>query len=239
MRTAASPPSTRNDRFRRAHPRQSTVHAVLDRHGLVSRARKRRAANDGQGAVGGRPAQRSVVHGFQGRAQDRRRPLLLPPDSHRPGLAHDPSVRSPREHEGTPVTEAFLGLFRARGPPQAIRSDNGLPFASPNGLYNLSKLSVWWLSAFLESLSGPAGGGIPLPRPGHPRHCLRPHLHGRKKINVSTVFGGQRLCIEELDDGIWLVSFMHYDLGYFDDETCRLEPLQNPFGPKVLPMSSE
>jgi hypothetical protein len=27
---------------------------------------------------------------------------------------------------------------------------------------------------------------------------------------------------------------MDYDLGYFDDETCRLEPLENPFGPKVL-----
>jgi hypothetical protein len=25
------------------------------------------------------------------------------------------------------------------------RSSNGLPFASPNGLYNLSRLSVWWL----------------------------------------------------------------------------------------------
>jgi hypothetical protein len=27
---------------------------------------------------------------------------------------------------------------------------------------------------------------------------------------------------------------MHYDLGYFDDETCRLKPIENPFGPKVL-----
>jgi hypothetical protein len=36
---------------------------------------------------------------------------------------------------------------------------------------------------------------------------------------------------------IWLVTFMDYDLGYFDDETCRLEPIANPFGPKVLPMS--
>jgi putative transposase len=27
------------------------------------------------------------------------------------------------------------------------------------------------------------------------------------------------------------------DLEYFDHETCRLEPLDNPFGPKVLPMS--
>jgi len=28
-------------------------------------------------------------------------------------------------------------------------------------------------------------------------------------------------------------------LGYFDDETCRFEPIDNPFGPKVLPMCSE
>jgi hypothetical protein len=25
---------------------------------------------------------------------------------------------------------------------------------------------------------------------------------------------------------------MHYDLGYFDDETWRLEPIDNPFGSK-------
>ena len=40
------------------------------------------------------------------------------------------------------------------------------------------------------------------------------------------------------DERIWLVSFIDYDLGYFDDETCRLEPLANRFGSKVLPMSS-
>ena len=37
----------------------------------------------------------------------------------------------------------------------------------------------------------------------------------------------------------WLVTFMEDDLGYFDDETCRLEPIDNPFGPKLLPMSPE
>ena len=41
------------------------------------------------------------------------------------------------------VVQAFVRLFRERGLPAAIRSDNGLPFASPNGLYNLSKLSVF------------------------------------------------------------------------------------------------
>jgi hypothetical protein len=43
------------------------------------------------------------------------------------------------------VLAAFQRLFGERGMPSAIRSDNGLPFASPNGLCNLSKLSVWWL----------------------------------------------------------------------------------------------
>ncbi len=31
----------------------------------------------------------------------------------------------------------------------------------------------------------------------------------RKKINISTVLAGQRLGIKEVDDGFWLVSFMH------------------------------
>jgi hypothetical protein len=48
---------------------------------------------------------------------------------------------NPRE----PVFTAFERLFRERGLRNAIRSDNGVPFASPNALFNLSKLSVWWL----------------------------------------------------------------------------------------------
>ena len=34
------------------------------------------------------------------------------------------------------------------------------------------------------------------------------------------------------DGSIRLVSFVDYDLGYFDDQTCRLEPIEDPFGPK-------
>jgi putative transposase len=64
------------------------------------------------------------------------------------------------------------------------------------------------------------------------RICL-----GKKKINFSQVFAGQAVGIKEVHDDIWLVSFMAYDLGYFDLETRVLEPLENPFGPKVLPMS--
>ena len=62
---------------------------------------------------------------------------------------------------------------------------------------------------------------------------------GRRKINLSTVFAGQKVGVKQVSDQIWLVSFMHYDLGFFDHETCRLESAENPFGAKVLPMSSE
>ncbi len=44
-----------------------------------------------------------------------------------------------------PAIAAFQRLFAERGLPSAIRSDNGVPFASPNALFNLSKMSVWWL----------------------------------------------------------------------------------------------
>ncbi len=61
----------------------------------------------------------------------------------------------------------------------------------------------------------------------------------RRKINLSTVFAGQKVGVKQVSDKIWLVSFMQYDLGYFDHETCRLEPIENPFAAKVLPMSPE
>ena len=56
---------------------------------------------------------------------------------------------------------------------------------------------------------------------------------------MSLVFAGQNVGVKQVSDNIRLVSFMHYDLGYFDDESCRLEPIENQFSPKVLPMSPE
>ena len=39
---------------------------------------------------------------------------------------------------------------------------------------------------------------------------------------------------------MWLVSFMDYDLGFFDNERGRVEPGPNPFAPdKVLTMCPE
>ena len=69
-------------------------------------------------------------------------------------------------------------------------------------------------------------------------HCGRICFKGRK-VNLSHVFAGQNVGVTQVGDRVWLVSFMEYDLGYFDDEAIRVEPIENPFGPKVLPMSPE
>jgi transposase InsO family protein len=65
------------------------------------------------------------------------------------------------------------GDVRQRGLPQAIRSDNGVPFASPNGLFNLSRLSVWWLRL---------GISIERIRPGHPQQNGR---HERMHLTLK------------------------------------------------------
>ncbi len=54
--------------------------------------------------------------------------------------------------------------------------------------------------------------------------CGRIFIRG-KKVNLSHVFAGQDVGVKEINDGIWLVSFMEYDLGYFDDENKKLELL--------------
>ncbi len=79
-----------------------------------------------------------------------------------------------------------------------------------------------------------------IPEPHYPFHdrtvvvtsCGRLCLYN-KKINLSVSLAGQAVGVKEVDHGIWLVSFMEYDLGYIDLEEKTLQPLDNPFGPKV------
>ena len=54
---------------------------------------------------------------------------------------------------------------------------------------------------------------------------------GKRKINLSQVFAGQMLGLREVEDQVWLVSFLNYDLGFFDSQEDRVEPADNPFAP--------
>jgi putative transposase len=69
--------------------------------------------------------------------------------------------------------------------------------------------------------------------------CGRICINSRK-INFSNVFAGQLVGVREVDDQVWQVSFLEYDLGYFDKEQDRVEPGPDPFVPdKVLTMCPE
>ena len=63
------------------------------------------------------------------------------------------------------------------------------------------------------------------------RICL-----GNQKIHFSTVFAGHDVGLRQVEDDVWLVSFMDYDMAYFDMESHKVSALENPFGPKVLGM---
>jgi putative transposase len=94
--------------------------------------------------------------------------------------------------------------------------------------------------------TSPRRGRIAASRSSSPPHAWTAVIttcgricYQRRKINVSQVCAGQIVGVKPTDDHIWLVTFMDDDVRYFDDETGRLEPIEHPFGPKLLPMSPE
>jgi len=85
----------------------------------------------------------------------------------------------------------------------------------------------------------PGGAHLPAFRCYGDGDQLRAHLLEGWENQSQPRACGTECRVAQVGERIWLVTFMHYDLGYFDDETCRLEPIENPFGPNVLLMSSE
>lgn len=49
------------------------------------------------------------------------------------------------------------------------------------------------------------------------------------KVSLSRAFAGQEVGIKEMDDDIWVVSFLDYDLGYFDSQSRRVDPVEDLF----------
>src|SRR3984893_7828531 len=136
-------------------PAKSTIHAVLDRHGLVKRMRKTRNRAHGTPLSEGAAPNDLWCADFKLGNGRYCYPLTVTDHASRFLLLCE-ALDSTREEL---AITAFERLFRERGLPLAIRSDNGVPFASPNALFNLSKLSVWWLrlSIAIERI-----------KPGHP-----------------------------------------------------------------------
>jgi len=287
-------------------PAKSTIHAILDRNGLVKTKRRRhRCKAEGTPLSQGKNPNDLWCADYKGEFMLGNKeycyPLTISDFSSRYLLTCE-ALETTKEKFAFTV---FERTFMEYGLPKAIRTDNGTPFASAWALFNLSKLSVWWLRLGIEieriKPGHPEQNGrherlhrtlkhettkpvaysilqqqakfdhfgeeynhdrphqaINMKYPGelytpseriykglppieYPTHdhtiqvtsCGRICIRG-KKINFSQVFAGQSIGIKETDDRIWLVSFMDYDLGYFDEDSKKFEPLENPFGPRVV-----
>jgi putative transposase len=80
-------------------PAISTVHAVLDRHGLVKRRKRRRNRAMGTPLSSSREPN-ALVRGLQGRVHARRPVLLLPADHQRLRQPLFDRLRGARQHQG-------------------------------------------------------------------------------------------------------------------------------------------
>lgn len=140
-------------------PARSTICGILKRLGLTKRRRRRRKLP----AVG---MPRTVLAkpneiwaaDFKGwfRTQDRRacHPLTIT-DVHSRYLLGCFALSRPKME---PTMVCFERTFQEFGLPRAIRTDNGLPFASTS-LGRISRLSAWWIDLGIEP---------ELIQPGHP-----------------------------------------------------------------------
>jgi hypothetical protein len=89
------------------------------------------------------------------------------------------------------IQHAIWRPFKKRGLPKAIRSDNGVPFASPNALFNLSKLAVWWLRLGIH---------IERIKPGPPQHRRHERMHLTLKKETTRPSGMNYLRQQERFD---------------------------------------
>jgi putative transposase len=153
-------------------PATSTIHAVLDRHGLVQK-KKRRNKAEGTILTGGEKPNDLWCADYKGEF------MLGNQQNCYPLTVTDYTSRYLIACEGLETTKeqfaitTFERIFKEYGLPKAIRTDNGVPFASPNSLFNLSRLSVWWLRL---------GIAIERIKPGHPEQNGR---HERMHLTLK------------------------------------------------------
>jgi transposase InsO family protein len=126
-------------------PAASTAGDRLTREGLVKkRRRRRRHLHPGVVAPVTIHPNDLWTTDFKGQFRTGDREYCYPltvADLHSRFLLGCDALRSTKGREARPC---FERLFQEYGLPAAMRSDNGVPFAS-NGLHGLSQLNVWWM----------------------------------------------------------------------------------------------
>ncbi len=170
-------------------PSESSFKRVLERAGLVEPRRLRRHQEAGRLFSGRRAQEPNEVwsvdfKGWWYDPQDQRcLPLTVRDEQSRYLL----EIRALPDARTETVRQCFERLFERHGLPRAIRSDNGPPFASPQGVLGLSRLSAWWVVVGIDLERG---------RPGCPQDNgahERLHLDIRRELQSPQVAIGQEL----------------------------------------------
>jgi putative transposase len=150
-------------------PSESSFKRVLERAGYTEKRRLRPMRQAGRLHSGRRAQKPNEVwtvdfkgwwYGAQG---GRCEPLTIRDEFSRFVL----DLRALPNAKGQTVRAAFEKLFEQRGLPEAIRSDNGVPFASVSAVLGLTKLSAWWVALGIDLERGRPG--CPQDNGGHER----------------------------------------------------------------------
>ena len=144
-------------------PSESSFKRVLEQVGLTQPRRVREGPREGGRLSSGRRAQgpnEVWTVDFKGwwrwGEAGRCEPLTVRDEFSRYVL----ELRAMDNARSQTVREAFERVFERHGLPEAIRSDNGAPFASVQALHGLSRLSAWWVALGIDLERG---------RPAHPQ----------------------------------------------------------------------
>ena len=103
-------------------------------------------------------------------------------------------VRAVEDGRSETVRKSFERIFERHDLPEAIRSDNGSPFASRQGLLGLSRLSAWWVVLGIDLERG---------RPGHPQDNAG---HERMHKDISRELEAVGECAQDALD-VWRETF--------------------------------
>jgi transposase InsO family protein len=135
--------STRDEKT--SWPARSTVAAILKRHGLVKARRRRRpVGHPGHPTTVAREPNELWATDFKGEFLTGDGIYCYPLTLTDLCSRYLVGCKGLLSTKTDGVKKSFERLFREYGLPRAIRSDNGVPFAS-TGLGRLSRLSVWWI----------------------------------------------------------------------------------------------
>ncbi len=173
------------DIYKRLHglvPSESSFKRVLERVGLVQKRRVRRCQQAGRVASGRKASAPNEIWTvdfkgwWRGVNGQRCEPLTVRDEFSRYLL----ELRAVADARTTTLWAHFQRLFEINGLPDAMRSDNGPPFASCRSVLGLSKLSAWWVALGIDLERG---------RPGCPQDN---GAHERLHLDVDRELRGQQ-----------------------------------------------